>query len=111
MLQANHNEHHAPGGCSVRDYFRDHTFRQQLTILSSMYAGYGAMMISRQMVTILSPALLADESLNFTVKDTGDILAYGTIGAMVGKLIWGPLADKIGGRLTFLILARERGSS
>ena len=68
-----------------------------------MYAGYGAMMISRQMVTILSPALLADESLNFTVKDTGDILAYGTVGAMVGKLIWGPLADKIGGRLTFLI--------
>jgi sugar phosphate permease len=68
-----------------------------------MYAGYGAMMISRQMVTILSPALLADESLNFTVKHTGDILAFGTVGAMVGKLIWGPLADKIGGRLTFLI--------
>jgi len=68
-----------------------------------MYAGYGAMMVSRQMVTILSPALLADESLNFTVKHTGDILAYGTVGAMVGKLIWGPLADKIGGRLTMLL--------
>jgi sugar phosphate permease len=87
----------------VRNYFRDRTFRQQLTMLGCMYAGYGAMMISRQMVTILSPALLADESLNFTVKNTGDILAYGTVGAMVGKLIWGPLADKIGGRLTFLI--------
>jgi OPA family sugar phosphate sensor protein UhpC-like MFS transporter len=87
----------------VKDHFHDRTFRQQLTVLGSMYAGYGAMMICRQMVTILSPALLADESLNFTVKHTGDILAYGTVGAMVGKLIWGPLADKIGGRLTFLI--------
>jgi OPA family sugar phosphate sensor protein UhpC-like MFS transporter len=87
----------------VTSYFRDRTFRQQLTILSSMYAGYGAMMVSRQMVTILSPALLADESLNFTVKHTGDILAYGTLGAMVGKLLWGPLADKFGGRLMFLI--------
>ncbi len=87
----------------MRNYFRDRTFRQQLTMLGCMYAGYGAMMISRQMVTILSPALLADKSLGFTVKDTGDILAYGTVGAMVGKLIWGPLADKIGGRLTFLI--------
>jgi OPA family sugar phosphate sensor protein UhpC-like MFS transporter len=87
----------------MRNYLRDRTFRQQFTILSCMYAGYGAMMISRQMVTILSPALLADPSLNFTVKDTGDILAYGTVGAMFGKLIWGPLADKIGGRLTFLI--------
>jgi hypothetical protein len=51
-----------------------------------MYAGYGAMMISRQMVTILSPALLADERLGFTVKDIGDILAFGTMGAMIGKL-------------------------
>jgi len=59
--------------------------------------------VSRQMVTILSAALLADESLNFTVKNTGDILAFGTVGAMVGKLLWGPLADKIGGRLTILI--------
>ncbi len=87
----------------MKDYFHDRTFRQQLTILSCMYAGYGAMMISRQMVTILSPALLADPELGFTVKETGDILASGTVGAMVGKLIWGPLADKFGGRLTFLI--------
>ena len=87
----------------MRNSFRDRTFRQQLTILGCMYGGYGAMMICRQMVTILSPALLADESLNFTVQNTGDILAYGTVGAMVGKVIWGPLADKIGGRLTFLI--------
>ena len=43
-----------------------------------MYAGYGAMMISRQMITILSPALLSDQSLGFNEKDTNDILAYGT---------------------------------
>jgi sugar phosphate permease len=83
--------------------FRDRTARQQLTMLACMYSGYGAMMISRQMVTILSPAMLADKSLGLNVQMTGDILAFGTLGAMAGKLIWGPLADKIGGRLTFLI--------
>ena len=76
---------------------------QQLNILISMYLGYAAMMICRQMVTILSPALLADESLGLTKTNLGDFAAYGTLGALVGKLIWGPLADKIGGRFTFLI--------
>ena len=77
--------------------------KNQWVILCCMYGGYGAMMISRQMVTILSPALLLDESLGFNVQNIGDILAFGTIGAMIGKMVWGPLGDKIGGRLTFLI--------
>jgi len=68
-----------------------------------MYIGYAAMMICRQMVTILSPALLADEALGLTKTHLGDFAAYGTLGALVGKLIWGPLADKVGGRFTFLI--------
>ena len=76
---------------------------QQINIIVSMYLGYGAMMICRQMVTILSPALLADETLGLTKTNLGDFAAYGTLGALVGKLIWGPLADKIGGRFTFLI--------
>ncbi len=68
-----------------------------------MYLGYAAMMICRQMITILSPALLADEALGLTKTNIGDFAAYGTLGALVGKLIWGPLADKVGGRFTFLI--------
>lgn len=75
---------------------------QQFNILISMYLGYAAMMICRQMVTILSPAMLADEALGITKTNLGDFAAYGTIGALVGKLIWGPLADKVGGRITFL---------
>ena len=76
---------------------------QQINIIVSMYLGYAAMMICRQMVTILSPALLADDTLGLTKTNLGDFAAYGTLGALVGKLIWGPLADKIGGRFTFLI--------
>jgi sugar phosphate permease len=76
---------------------------QQLTILIVMYLGYAAMMISRQMVTILSPAMLADETLALTKTNLGDFAAYGTLGALVGKLVWGPFADKFGGRLTFLV--------
>jgi len=41
--------------------------------------------------------------LGLTKTNIGDFAAYGTLGALVGKLIWGPLADKIGGRFTFLI--------
>ncbi len=78
-------------------------FRLQVKILASMYIGYGAMMVSRQIVTILSPALLADASLGLTKTNIGDFLAYGTIGALVGKIIWGPLVDRIGGRLTIFI--------
>jgi len=68
-----------------------------------MYLGYAAMMICRQMVTILSPALLVDETLGLTKTNIGDFAAYGTLGALIGKLIWGPIADKFGGRFTFLI--------
>ena len=75
---------------------------KQLNILIYMYLGYAAMMICRQMITILSPAMLADETLGLTKTNLGDFAAYGTLGALVGKLIWGPLADKIGGRFTFL---------
>ncbi len=76
---------------------------QQFTMLIAMYLGYAAMMISRQMVTILSPAMLADETLALTKTNLGDFAAYGTLGALVGKLLWGPFADKFGGRLTLLI--------
>ena len=75
----------------------------QIKIILMMYLGYGSMMISRQMVTILSPAIEDDPELGFGVQETQDILGFGTIGAMVGKLVWGPLADYIGGRLTFLL--------
>ena len=72
---------------------------QQLNIIITMYLGYAAMMICRQMITILSPAMLADDSLGLTKTHIGDFAAYGTLGALVGKLI----ADKIGGSVTFLI--------
>jgi len=77
--------------------------RQQIVILSAMYFGYGAMMVCRQMVTILSAAIREDQTLSITNSDIGDFLGYGTIGAAVGKLVWGPLGDRIGGRATFLL--------
>ncbi len=78
-------------------------FRQQVKILAGMYLGYGAMMVCRQMVTILSAAIREDPSLSVTNSDIGDFLGYGTIGAATGKLVWGPLGDRIGGRATFLL--------
>ena len=63
---------------------------QQINIIVSMYLGYAAMMVCRQMVTFLSPAMLADETLELTKTNIGDFAAYGTLGALVGKIIWGP---------------------
>lgn len=77
--------------------------RTQIKIIFAMYVGYGAMMICRQMVTILSPAMLADEALGLTKTNIGDFLAYGTLGALAGKVIWGPICDTLGGRFTLLI--------
>ena len=50
--------------------------QQQISIIVSMYLGYAAMMICRQMVTILSPALLADDTLGLTKTNIGDFAAY-----------------------------------
>jgi OPA family sugar phosphate sensor protein UhpC-like MFS transporter len=77
--------------------------RQQIQILLSMYFAYGAMMVCQQMITIMGPAMLADEALGLTKTNLGDIVGSGAMGALVGKLVWGPLCDKIGGRLTFMI--------
>ena len=74
-----------------------------MKILGSMYLGYGAMMVCRQMVTILSVAIREDPTISVTNTDVGDFLGYGTIGAMAGKFVWGPLGDRIGGRATFLL--------
>jgi MFS transporter, OPA family, sugar phosphate sensor protein UhpC len=78
-------------------------FRQQIKILGAMYMGYGAMMVCRQMVTIFSASIISDPTLSITNSDIGDFLGYGTLGAMAGKFVWGPLADRIGGRATFLL--------
>jgi OPA family sugar phosphate sensor protein UhpC-like MFS transporter len=72
-------------------------------VMIAMYLGYGSMMICRQMLTILSPALLADETLSLSKTDIGDLMACGTIGALTGKFFWGPIGDKIGGGKTFLL--------
>jgi len=72
-------------------------------VLISMYLGYGTMMVCRQMLTILSPALLADESLGLSKTNIADFAAYGTLGALTGKFFWGPIGDKIGGGKTFLL--------
>ncbi|MCP4508601.1 MAG: glucose-6-phosphate exchanger SLC37A4, partial [Fuerstiella sp.] len=45
----------------------------------------------------------ADPNLGIDIGDWGRILAMGTIGALVGKLIGGYAADRLGGRLTFTI--------
>lgn len=61
------------------------------------------------MVTILSPTLLEDESLGFNVQMMADILAFGTIGAMLGKMVWGPLGNRIGGQLVLPWTAKTLG--
>jgi len=79
------------------------TTKRELKVLGAMYAGYAALMLARQTVIIMSPAMVDDPGLGLSIAEIGRILGFGTAGALVGKLLWGPLSDRLGGRKSFLI--------
>jgi OPA family sugar phosphate sensor protein UhpC-like MFS transporter len=67
-----------------------------------MYLGYAALMLCRTAVTVASPAMVEDQALGLTAAGFGDLLAYGAAGALMGKLLTGVAADRVGGRRLFL---------
>ncbi|HIE98496.1 MAG TPA: MFS transporter [Planctomycetes bacterium] len=77
--------------------------RQQVMVVVSMYIGYAMFMVLRMDPPVAGTAITSDPNLGVDIGDWGRILAMGTIGALVGKLIGGYAADRLGGRLTFTI--------
>jgi len=78
------------------------TTRWEFIILACMYVGYMAFMLSRTVLAVASPEMLADPTLGLDEASYGDIAAWGMAGMVAGKLLTGVLADWLGGRRVFL---------
>lgn len=75
----------------------------QLKLLFIMYLAYAVTMIMRQSLMAISPDLIADPTIGLTKTKFGEILAWGNLGGMTGKVIFGWSTDKYGGKLNFLV--------
>jgi sugar phosphate permease len=77
--------------------------RQQILVVTSMYVGYAMFMVLRMIPTVAGTAILQDPALGIDLTVWGRILAVGSWGAVIGKIICGYAADKFGGKLTFTV--------
>lgn len=76
-------------------------FYQRAIILLCMYLCYAGFMLIKTSVVAGAPALLADPSLGLTNADWASVLAFGTMGGIVGKFLSGWSADRWGGKKIF----------
>ena len=76
---------------------------QQIVVVAAMYVGYAMFMVLRMIPTVAGAAIRQDPALGINLEVWGQILAVGTWGAVVGKIICGYAADRFGGKLTFTV--------
>ncbi|MBW2734873.1 MAG: MFS transporter [Deltaproteobacteria bacterium] len=77
--------------------------RWGLITLASMYVGYAAFLLCRNTLVASSAALIADPALDIDKVAYGRLMSYATIGAVLGKLTVGMFADRLGGRIMFIV--------
>lgn len=78
--------------------------RWELIILLVMYLGYTCFMICRNTAIVASPAMIADPGLGLDKAAYGRMMAYHSIGGVIGKIFSGVAVDRWGGRLIFLLM-------
>ena len=71
-------------------------------VLAAMYAGYAVSMALRMVVPIAGAAIRGDPRLGIDLDRWGKIISIGISGAIIGKLLCGYLADRFGGKWTFV---------
>ncbi|WP_372364617.1 MFS transporter [Candidatus Uabimicrobium sp. HlEnr_7] len=72
-------------------------------ILGSMYIGYMAFILCRTAISACSPEMIKDPKLGFDEDTFSKIAFWGTIGMVTGKLLTGAVADRLGGRIVYLM--------
>ncbi|HHZ83167.1 MAG TPA: MFS transporter [Nitrospirales bacterium] len=72
---------------------------KQLLVVLYMYLGYAGFMILKTSMLVASPDLVAENLI--TKTQWGAILGWGAFGAIVGKIVSGVVADRLGGKWTF----------
>ncbi len=77
--------------------------RWEFVTLATMYVCYAAFMLCRNTVVAAGPAMIQDPSLGLDVEKFGRLMSWASVGAIVGKLVTGIGADRIGGRRLFLL--------
>ncbi len=75
----------------------------RIKFLALIYLSYAVTMFLKASIAVISPALLQDPEVAMTKTEFGAILAYGNIGGLVGKFIFGWFSDRFGGKATFLV--------
>ena len=69
---------------------------QQWNVLALIFLAYGGTMLCRTAIGALSPAMSEDPEIMLTTSQLGEILAWGAVGSIVGKIFSGVVADLIG---------------
>lgn len=78
--------------------------RWQWTAIGCLYFGYVAVMVVKTAVAVAAPVMVDDPTLvGFDTSTSGEVFAWGSVGAVVGKCTNGAVADHLGGRRTFLL--------
>jgi sugar phosphate permease len=67
-----------------------------------MYAGYVGFMLCKSSLPLFATTI-KNGDLGLTTSDFGVIFAWGMAGALVGKLLTGMVADRLGGRNVFVL--------
>src|SRR6516164_11578082 len=62
---------------------------RQIVVVAAMYVGYAMFMVLRMIPTVAGAAIRQDPALGINLEVWGKILAVGTWGAVVGKIICG----------------------
>lgn len=70
-------------------------------VVAALAAGYIGIYLCRKNLAVAVPML--QEAFGASKEDVGRIASAGTLGYAAGKLILGPVVDKIGGRAGFLL--------
>lgn len=78
---------------------QDDVVRKQFLLVLYMYMGYAGFMILKTSVVGVSAAIVGDKTLSITDSQWANIVAWGTLGGILGKLISGVLADRLGANL------------
>jgi len=83
---------------------KSHKFSfSQIKFLALIYCAYAVSMFMKYSIIVVSPSLISDPSVAISKTQFGEILASGSIGGIIGKILFGLAADRIGGKYSFLV--------
>ena len=72
--------------------------------VASLFAGYAGFYVCRSNLSVAAPLLTApDAGLGLNKEHIGDVAALGLACYALGKITSGPFADRVGGRVMFLL--------